>query len=36
MTGISALLLANHPGLTPFEVKSLLYLTASNVDGHAA
>jgi subtilisin len=36
LAGIGALLLANHPGLTPFEVKSLLYLTASNVEGHAA
>jgi subtilisin len=36
MAGICALLLAQHPGLTPFEVKSLLYLTASNVESEAA
>jgi hypothetical protein len=33
---VCALLIANHPGLAPFEVKSLLYLTASNVEGHSA
>jgi subtilisin len=33
MTGISALILGKHPELTPFGVKSLLYLTASNVGG---
>jgi subtilisin len=33
MTAISALVLAKHPELTPFQLKSLLYLTASNVGG---
>lgn len=33
MSGICALILAKHPGLAPFELKSLLYLTASNVGG---
>ena len=36
VAGICALILAKHPGLTPFELKSLLYLTASNVDVNAA
>lgn len=36
IAGICALILAKHPGLTPFELKSLLYLTASNVDYDAA
>jgi len=36
MSGICALILAKHPGLTPFELKSLLYLTASNVGASAA
>jgi subtilisin len=31
MTGLCALVLAKHPELTPFQLKSLLYLTASNV-----
>lgn len=31
LAGVCALVLAKHPGLTPFELKSLLYLTASNV-----
>jgi subtilisin len=31
MTGICALVLGKHPELTPFQLKSLLYLTASNV-----
>ena len=31
MTGICALVLAKHPELTPFQLKSTLYLTASNV-----
>jgi subtilisin len=31
MTGICALVLSKHPELTPFQLKSLLYLTASNV-----
>jgi subtilisin len=33
MAGICALVLAKHPELTPFQLKSLLYLTASNVGG---
>jgi subtilisin len=33
MSGICALVLGKHPELTPFAVKSLLYLTASNVGG---
>lgn len=35
VAGVCALILAKHPGLTPFELKSLLYLTASNVDADA-
>ena len=31
MTGICALILAKHPELTPFQLKSVLYLTATNV-----
>ncbi|MEA2288036.1 MAG: hypothetical protein QOD55_33 [Solirubrobacteraceae bacterium] len=31
VAGICALILAKHPGLTPFEVKTILYMTASNV-----
>jgi hypothetical protein len=30
MTGIIALILAKHPQLTPFQVKTILYATASN------
>ena len=33
MSGICALILAKHPDLTPFQLKSILYLTASNVGG---
>lgn len=33
MTGVCALILAKHPELTPFQVKSILYLTAMNVGG---
>lgn len=33
MTGICALILGKHPELTPFQLKSALYLTASNVEG---
>jgi len=33
MTGICALILAKHPELTPFQLKSVLYLTATNVGG---
>ncbi|MEV7801981.1 S8 family serine peptidase [Microbispora sp. NPDC088329] len=31
ITGICALILSRHPWLTPFQLKSVLYLTASNV-----
>jgi subtilisin len=31
IAGICALILAKHPGLTPFQLKSVLYLTSSNV-----
>ena len=31
LSGLCALTLAKHPGLTPFQLKSLLYLTADNV-----
>jgi subtilisin len=33
MSGICALVLAKHPELTPFQLKNVLYLTASNVGG---
>jgi subtilisin len=33
LTGVCALILSEHPRLTPFELKSLLYLTATNVGG---
>jgi subtilisin family serine protease len=32
IAGICALILAKHPDLTPFQLKSVLHLTASNVD----
>jgi subtilisin family serine protease len=35
IAGIAALVLSKHPELTPFQLKSLLYLTASNVGGGA-
>ena len=35
MAGICALILAKHPELTPFQLKSVLYLTANNVGGGA-
>jgi subtilisin family serine protease len=31
MAGICSLIISKHPGLTPFQLKSVLYLTASNV-----
>jgi subtilisin len=34
MSGICALILAKHPQLTPFQLKSVLYLTSSNVGGN--
>ncbi len=36
LAAVCALVLGRHPGLTPFEVKTLLYLTASNVQGGGA
>jgi subtilisin len=33
IAGMCALILGKHPGLTPFGLKSLLYLTANNVGG---
>ena len=33
MSAICTLILAKHPELTPFQLKSVLYLTASNVGG---
>ena len=33
ITSICALILAKHPELTPFQLKSVLYLTATNVGG---
>jgi subtilisin len=33
MSGICALILGTHPELTPFQLKNVLYLTASNVAG---
>jgi subtilisin len=33
LTGICTLILSKHPELTPFQLKSVLYLTSSNVEG---
>jgi subtilisin family serine protease len=33
MTGLCALVLGKHPDLTPFQLKSVLYLTSTNVGG---
>jgi subtilisin family serine protease len=33
LSGIAALVLSKHPGLTPFQVKTVLYLISSNVGG---
>ena len=33
IVGLSALVLSKHPGLTPFQLKSVLYLTATNTEG---
>ena len=33
IAGICALVLAKHPELTPFQLKSVLHLTATNVGG---
>jgi subtilisin len=35
IAGICALILGKHPELTPFQLKNVLYLTASNVEGAA-
>jgi subtilisin len=35
MAALCALVLGKHPGLTPFQLKSVLYLTATNVGGGA-
>lgn len=35
IAGYCALILSAHPGLPPFQVKNLLYLTAANVRGAA-
>jgi len=35
VAGICALVMAKHPELTPFQLKSVLYLTANNVGGGA-
>ncbi len=35
VAGIAALVLAKHPELTPFQVKSVLHLTATNTEGTA-
>ena len=34
IAGMSALILAKHPELTPFQLKSVLYLTADNMGGN--
>jgi hypothetical protein len=33
MSGICALILGKHRDLTPFQLKSVLYLTSTNVGG---
>ena len=33
IAGLATLVLSKHPGLTPFQLKSVLYLTASNTGG---
>ena len=35
IAGIAALILSKHPELTPFQLKSVLYLTATNVGGRS-
>jgi subtilisin family serine protease len=35
LSGICAVILSKHPELTPFQLKSVLYLTATNVGGSA-
>lgn len=36
IAGIAALILSKHPGLTPFQLKSVLYLISSNVGGRTS
>jgi subtilisin len=36
LSGVCALILSKHPELTPFQLKSVLYLTAGNVEGGGA
>jgi hypothetical protein len=33
MSGLCALVLGKHPELTPFQLKSVLFLTSTNVGG---
>ena len=33
ISGLAALILSKHPGLTPFQLKTILYLTSANVGG---
>jgi subtilisin family serine protease len=35
ISGICALILSKHPGMTPYQLKSVLHLTATNVGGDA-
>lgn len=35
ISGLCALVLSKHPGLTPYQLKSILHLTASNVGGES-
>ncbi|HET9288296.1 MAG TPA: S8 family serine peptidase [Gaiella sp.] len=35
IAGVAALVLAKHPELTPYQLKSVLHLTATNTEGHA-
>jgi subtilisin len=35
ISGIAALVLSKHPDVTPFQLKSVLYLTATNVGGES-
>ena len=34
IAGIAALILGKHPEVTPFQLKSVLHLTATNVGGN--
>nr|MBA3842091.1 serine protease [Actinomycetota bacterium] len=33
ISAIAALILSKHPALTPFQLKTVLYLTSTNVGG---